>query len=153
MTKIRIDVMGLGVIGRRHVTSIAKGLIQGAEHTAVLDRTTRKEQWVKENLGDHVKLFTDLEEFLSFKLIDAVIIATPHPYHTEPTIKAFKEGLHVLLEKPAGVYTKEVPLMNEFAHKSGKVFGMIFNQRLNPLFIKLKDIVSSGKLGEIRLNN
>ena len=150
MTKVRIGIIGLGFIGCTHAASIAKDAIQGAELTAVCDSNPDKEQWVKENLGENVRLFTDVEQFLTSNMIDGVLIATPHPFHTELAIKAFKHGLHVLVEKPAGVYTKEVRLMNEAAAASGKVFGMIFNQRLNPLYIKLRDMISSGELGEIK---
>ncbi|RDW21385.1 oxidoreductase [Oceanobacillus arenosus] len=149
MNKVRIGIIGLGFIGCRHAVSLANNAIPGAELTAVYDRNQDKEQWVKENLGENVKLFTDEEQFFNSNMIDGVIIATPHPFHTEIAIQAFKHDLHVLVEKPAGVYTKEVRLMNEAAVASGKVFSMMFNQRLNPLFIKLRELISSGELGEI----
>lgn len=86
-------------------------------------------------------------------MIDAVIVATPHYHHAEQAIAAFECGLHVLIEKPAGVYTKQVREMNEAAAKSGKVFSIMYNQRTNPLYIKLKELISSGELGEIRRTN
>lgn len=150
MNNVRIGIIGLGFIGCRHAESIAKDAIQGASLTAVCDSNPDKAQWVKENLGENVTLFTDVEQFLKSNTIDGVLIATPHPFHTGLAIQAFKHGLHVLVEKPAGVYTKEVRIMNEAAAASGKVFGMILNQRLNPLFIKLRDMISSGELGEIK---
>ena len=150
MTKVRIGIIGLGFIGCLHAVSLRIMLYQGAELTAVCDSNPDKEQWVKENLGENVKLFPDVEQFFNSNMIDGVIIATPHPFHTELAIQAFKHGLHVLVEKPAGVYTKEVRLMNEAATASGKVFGMMFNQRLNPLFMKLRELISSGELGEIK---
>ena len=75
--------------------------------------------------------------------VDGVIIATPHYYHPPLAIEAFKSGLHVLIEKPAGVYTKQVREMNEAAEKSGKVFGIMYNQRTN--FISKTE-----RFGEIR---
>ena len=150
MTKVRIGIIGLGFIGCRHAVSLMTNAIQGAELTAVCDRSEDKEQWVKENLGEDVRLFADEEQFFNSNMIDAVIIATPHPFHTELAIQAFKHGLHVIVEKPAGVYTKEVRLMNEAAKASGKVFSMMFNQRLNPLFIKLRELIASGELGQIK---
>src|SRR5690606_34449403 len=59
----------------------------------------------------------------------------------------------VLVEKPAGVYTKQVRQMNEAAAKSGKVFSIMYNQRTNPLYVKLRELISSGELGEIRRTN
>jgi len=85
--------------------------------------------------------------------VDAVLIATPHYDHPPLAIKAFEKGLHVLVEKPAGVYTKQVRQMNEVAAQSGKVFGIMYNQRTNPIYQKLRDLVLSGELGEIRRTN
>lgn len=56
----------------------------------------------------------------------------------------------MLTEKPAGVYTKQVEEMNAAAKKSGKVFGIMYNQRTNPKFQKMREIVQSGELGELK---
>ena len=61
--------------------------------------------------------------------------------------------MHVLSEKPAGVYTKNVLEMNEAAVASGKVFSMMYNQRTNPLYQKLRNLIQSGELGEIKRTN
>ena len=93
--------------------------------------------------------FSGIEEtFFSESGIDAVLIATPHYSHPELAKKAFANGIHVLIEKPAGVYTKNVLEMNEAAKASGKVFGIMYNQRANPLYQKLRDLIHSGELGE-----
>ena len=55
-------------------------------------------------------------------------------------------GCHVMVEKPAGVYTKQVRWMNEEAKKHNVVFGMMFNQRTNCLYRKMKEIIESGEL-------
>ena len=56
-------------------------------------------------------------------------------------------------EKPAGVYTKQVREMNEAAARSGKVFGMMFNQRTNCVYRKMHEMVQSGKYGQIKRVN
>jgi predicted dehydrogenase len=78
------------------------------------------------------------------------MIAAPHYHHPTMAIEAFKQDLHVLIEKPAGVYTKAVREMNEAAAKTDKVFGIMYNQRTNPLYQKLKDLIESGELGELK---
>ena len=85
--------------------------------------------------------------------IDAVIIATPHYSHPDLAKKALEKGIHVLIEKPAGVFTKNVLEMNEAAKASGKVFGIMYNQRANPLYQKIRDLIQSGQLGEIKRTN
>ena len=49
------------------------------------------------------------------------------------------------IEKPAGVYTKQVREMNEVAEKTDKVFCIMYNQRTNPLYQKMRDLVQSGE--------
>lgn len=150
MDKVRIGIIGLGFIGAKHAENLANNAVPGAVLTAVCDTSPDKAQWVIEKLGENVELFNNLDLFFASKKFDGVIIATPHYLHCEYAIQAFKLGYHVLCEKPAGVYTKQVRLMNEAAEASGKVFSMMYNQRANPLYIKLRDIIASGELGEIR---
>ena len=68
-------------------------------------------------------------------------------------MECFRRGIHVMVEKPAGVYTKQVREMNEAAAGSGVVFGMMFNQRTNCVYRKMRELVQSGKYGQIRRTN
>ncbi len=85
--------------------------------------------------------------------VDGVIIATPHYAHPPLAVQAFEAGLHVLVEKPAGVYGRQVQEMNGAYQRSNKVFGIMFNQRTNPLFQKVRDLVASGELGVLKRIN
>ncbi|MFL6518022.1 MAG: Gfo/Idh/MocA family protein, partial [Bacillus sp. (in: firmicutes)] len=107
----------------------------------------------KTHAKEDVKIFMDEDAFFNESEIDAVIIATPHFSHPELAKKAFGEGKHVLIEKPAGVYTKNVLEMNAAAKASGKLFGIMYNQRANPLYQKVRDLIQSGQLGEIKRTN
>ena len=82
--------------------------------------------------------------------MDAVLIATPHYLHPTIGIEAFAANVHVLSEKPIGVYTKQVLELYEAAKKSDRVFGIMYNQRTNPLYQKVREIVQSGQLGELK---
>lgn len=95
-------------------------------------------------------LFTNSTELLDSGLVDAVLIAVPHYQHPEIAIAAFERKIHVLTEKPAGVYTRQVREMNEAADRSGVKFGIMFNQRTNPMYAKAREIVQSGQLGELK---
>jgi len=151
--KVRIGVVGIGNMGSAHAKYLAAGDVPNAELTAVCDINPKRLEWARDNLGEHIKLFENAEAMFESKAVDAVIIATPHYDHPPLAISAFKRGLHVLIEKPAGVYTKQVREMNEVAEKSGKVFGIMYNQRTNPVYQKLRDLVKSGELGEIKRIN
>ena len=153
MSNVKIGIIGIGNMGSSHAVYLNNGEVPGAELTAVCDTNPERLQWAKESLNEDVQTFDNPEAFFEFGNIDAVIVATPHYDHPTLAIQAFEKGLHALVEKPAGVFTKSVREMNEVAKKSGKVFGIMFNQRTNPLYQKLRDLVQSGELGEIKRTN
>lgn len=140
-------------MGSSHSLYLNNGEVPGAVLTAVCDQNPERLTWAKETLGENIQVFDNTEAFFEFGDIDAVIVATPHYDHPPLAIKALQKGLHVLVEKPVGVFTKNVRELNEVAKKSGKVFGIMFNQRTNPLYQKLRDLVQSGELGEIKRTN
>ncbi|MCM3204975.1 Gfo/Idh/MocA family protein [Paenibacillus illinoisensis] len=153
MSLIRVAVIGIGNMGAAHARTLIAGDVPGAELVAVCDVRKEMESWVASHFPASVSYWQDAEQMMSSGTIDAVIIATPHYDHPEQAIQAFQHGLHVMIEKPAGVYTKQVRKMNEAAAASGKVFSMMYNQRTNPLYIKLRDLIASGELGEVRRTN
>jgi len=153
MEKVRFGVIGIGNMGSAHARSLYNGEVPGAVLTAVCDINPDRLIWAKNNLGSDVQLFDNADELFRAGVTDAVLIATPHYDHPPLAIKGFEAKQHVLIEKPAGVYTKQVRIMNDAANASGKVFGIIYNQRTNPLYQKLKDLIDSGELGEIRRSN
>ncbi|MDD4547020.1 MAG: Gfo/Idh/MocA family oxidoreductase [Oscillospiraceae bacterium] len=149
MDKVRIGIIGIGNIGSAHAKSIASGKVRNLELTAVCDIDSKKRE-LAGAIAPTATFFSSYEDLLDSGLVDAVIISVPHYIHPVISIKAFEKGLHVLTEKPAGVYTKQVLEMNQAAKKSGKVFGIMFNQRTNPLFRKAREMVRSGRLGHTK---
>ncbi|MBU3113172.1 Gfo/Idh/MocA family protein [Clostridium lacusfryxellense] len=153
MKKIRIGIIGIGNMGSSHAQNLIDNKVPGALLTAICDINPERIKWAKDTIGDNVLLFEDATSMLTSKVIDAVIIATPHYDHSPLAIECFENGLHVLTEKPAGAYTRQVREMNEAASRSDKIFGIMYNQRTNPLYEKLRDLVQNGELGEIRRTN
>jgi len=147
MDKVRYGIIGFGNIGNAHF-DIQQGL-ENAELVAISDINPSRLESAKEKGGDKLKYFSNNEEMMKSGLIDAIIIATPHYVHPEIAIMGFENGLHVLTEKPAGVYTKQVNEMNEAAAKSDKLFGISFQNRFIPAYQKIREMVASGVLGEI----
>jgi len=150
MGQVRIGVIGAGNIGSSHAKKIFEGEVRNAKLTAICEQSEDRLQRAKENFGEGVKFFSCIDTFFQSKEFDAVLIATPHYEHPALAIMALQQGYHTLIEKPAGVYTKAVREMNEAAKESGKVFAIMYNQRTNPLYRKLKDFVDAGELGELR---
>jgi predicted dehydrogenase len=153
LENVKIGIIGIGNMGSSHSLYLNNGEVPGAVLTAVCDQNPERLKWAKETLGENIQLFDNTEAFFEFGDLDGVIVATPHYDHPPLAIKALQKGLHVLVEKPVGVFTKNVRELNEVAEKSDKVFGIMFNQRTNPLYQKLRDLVQSGELGEIKRTN
>ena len=152
--KIRIGIIGMGNMGTQHAASIAGGRCPDLCLAAVCDAREERLQNAREQFGPEVRLFSSAEDMLNSGVIDACIVATPHYQHCELVKACLRKGLHVMCEKPAGVYTKEVREMNAEADRHPElVFGMMFNQRTNPVYWKMKAIVDSGLYGQIRRTN
>ncbi len=151
MKTIRFAVAGLGAMGLAHAKTLLSGAVEEAELTAVVSGNEAHIAQLRACPGgEGVRTFASIPELAASGVCDAVLIATPHRLHVAQTLEAFDAGLAVLLEKPTGVYTAEVRALNEAADRCGLAFGVMFNQRTNPLYRRMHDIVASGELGKIR---
>ena len=146
---IRFGIIGVGNMGSGHAKNFLNGEIREMRLVAVADIKPERLQWAKENIP-FVKTYSTAKELMESGEVDAVIIAVPHYFHPPYVIEALNNGLDVISEKPAGVYTKQVREMNEVASKSDKTFAMMFNQRTNCVYRKIKEIVDSREYGDIR---
>ena len=153
MKKVRLGIIGIGNMGSSHSKRVSNGEIDGMILVAVADQNEGRREWAQKNLPNEVVVFEQGEELIESGLCDAILIATPHYQHPELSMKSFENGLHVLCEKPVGVYTKQVAKMNQEASKHDLVFGMMFNQRMNPVYRKMYELVHSGELGAIKRVN
>ena len=156
---LRVGIVGIGFMGKVHVASftdkpmIPNATVKNAKLTAVCDIDPEKLEWAKK-IDPELKLFMDFKEMLASKEIDAVIVATPHYLHPIMGIEAIKQKIHVLVEKPVGVFTKNVEELNKISEENKDVvFGLLFNQRTNPLFKKAKEIIEEDGIGVFKRVN
>ena len=148
--KVKLGIIGYGHIGSQHGRAIRDGKCPQVNLTAVCDIDPARLELAKKTNGEDIQTFTDASELIHSGVCEAVIIAVPHYLHPSMAIEAMETGLHVIVEKPAGVYTKQVEEMNAVAAKHPElVYCMDFNQRTNPLYKKVKDLIDSGDLGEM----
>ena len=148
--KVKLGIIGYGHIGSQHGRAIRDGKCPQVNLTAVCDIDPARLELAKKTNGEDIQTFTDASELIHSGACEAVIIAVPHYLHPSMAIEAMETGLHVIVEKPAGVYTKQVEEMNAVAAKHPElVYCMDFNQRTNPLYKKVKDLIDSGDLGEM----
>ena len=154
MEKIRFGILGCGNIGTTHAKNLTGGKVENGVLAAVCDHNPKKLELFREKYGDSIKYFSSAEEMFSSGECDCVVIAIPHYDHPKYAMLALDNGLNCVVEKPAGVYTLQVREMMEEADKHPElVFGMMFNQRTNHVYRKMKEIIASGELGEIRRTN
>ncbi len=152
MKKVKLGIIGIGNMGTTHSKNIMEGKCPQIELVAVADTNPDRLKWMEETYPE-VQRFETAEAMLDSGLLDACLVAVPHYDHPHFAMDCFKRHIHVMVEKPAGVYTKQVREMNDMAKKSDVVFGMMFNQRTNPLYIKMREIMQSGELGALRRTN
>lgn len=152
MDAVRLGIIGIGNMGSSHTKSIMAGNVPGMVLGAVADTNPQKLAWMEETYPT-VARFSTATEMMDSGLIDAVLVATPHYFHPPLVKEALSKGLHAISEKPAGVYTKAVRELNEYAQTQDKTFAIMFNQRTNCVYRKMKEIIDSGELGRIRRVN
>lgn len=145
MKKVRIGIVGLGNIGLTHANTLLAGRVPRLELTAAADRNPAKRARLQ-----GVRVFDGVDELIASGMIDALLICTPHAHHTEAGIKGLEAGLHVLVEKPISVQKADAELLLAAHKDKRKVFATVFNQRTDPAYAKIRQLVRSGELGELR---
>ncbi len=155
---IRTAVIGIGNMGSKYAKLLQDRAISNMELVAMTRVGAAYRDLLAPSFEKGIPVFQtsdELFEAIEAKTIsvDAVVIATPHYAHMGQAVRAFKNGLHVISDKPAGVYTRQARLMEEAAKASGKEYGMVFNQRTNPLYQQIREIVQSGKYGSLKRVN
>lgn len=163
MEKVKLGIIGIGNMGSSHFKNILGGKCPEIDVAAVCDVNPERIDWAKSTYAEfkeknpelpEVAYFDDAIKMMESGLINAAIVAIPHYDHPKYVIEGFKHGLHMISEKPAGVYTLQVrEMMAEADKHPDLVFGMMFNQRTNHVFRKMKEIIDSGELGNIRRTN
>ena len=156
MTNLRLGIIGIGNQGSYYARAIGGGEWPDVELTlaAVADTSPDRLDWAEKALPEGVARFDDAIAMLDSGRIDCCIVAVPHYDHPKYAMACMERGIHVMCEKPAGVYTKQVREMNACAEKHPEaVFGMMFNQRTNCVYRKMRELVQSGRYGRVRRAN
>ena len=147
---LRLGIIGAGGIASLHTHNILSGKCPEVQLTAMADRKESRREWIRATVPD-AAVFCEGSDLIASDTCDAVLIATPHYQHPTLAIEAFRHGKHVLCEKPAGVYTLQVRDMIAEADKHPELtFGMMFNQRTNCVYRKIKEMIDAGELGELK---
>ncbi|PPH85741.1 hypothetical protein C5C82_11725 [Rathayibacter sp. AY1D5] len=153
MTTVRLGIIGFGAQGSSYARFLADGRVRDLVVTAVADVDPAREA-AAAALAPGASFHADHRSLLASGEVDAVVVCTPHYLHPGIGIDALEHGLHVLVDKPAGVYAAQVAELNEAAAaRPGQRFAIMFNQRANPLYRRLKEVVDEGGIGRILRSN
>jgi predicted dehydrogenase len=145
MDNVRLGIVGLGNMGKAHLANIRAGKVTGLRVTALCESVGTLPPLVEGETP-----FTDVEAMIHSGKIDAILICTPHFSHTTIGISALNAGLHVLVEKPISVHKADCERLIAAHTNKKQVFAAMFNMRTNATFKKVKDLIDSGELGEVR---
>lgn len=152
MEKVRYGIIGMGNQGSTYALNIFdKGRAENAVVTAMCDINPAKLDYIKsKTTNKDAAYFENYIEMLDSGLCDAILVEVPHYQHPEMVIECLKRGIHVICEKPAGVYAKQVKEMNAVAENAKATFGMMFNQRTNCVYRKMREMIANGEIGELQ---
>ena len=146
--KLRIGIIGCGGIAHAHARSYLN--FDDVEIVAGADIIPGKARKFLDEFGlTDATAYEDTEELCKRDDIDAVSVCTYNSTHAECTIAALESGKHVLLEKPMTVTLDEAIDIMRAEKKSGKIVSVGFQPRYDVNSKKVKEIVSSGKLGKV----
>ncbi len=148
--KIRVGIIGCGGIANgAHMPAYAK-LPDIVEMVAFCDIIPEKAKKGAEQFGvSGAKVFTDYQEMLEMKDLDAVSVCTPNKFHAPIAIAALKAGKHVFCEKPMTITAKEADQMVKAVKDTGLKLSVGYQSRFSDDAQLLKEMITSGELGEI----
>ena len=148
--RVRFGIVGFGDMGFKHAQCMLEEVREACLAAVATKNETNIARLRALPGGADVRIFDTPAQMYASGEIDAVLIASPHRAHVAQGREAFAYGMHVLMEKPTGVFTGEVRRLNAAADAAGRAFSVVFNVRTNPCMQRMKAIVDSGELGEIR---
>ena len=142
---LKFGIIGTGAIAGMHAAAINAS--EESELIAVLSSTEERAKLAEEKFK--VPAYFEIDKFLSTSELDVVCICTHSGNHLEPALAAAKAGKHILLEKPIEVSIERADLLIKACEEAGVKLGVIFQNRLKPGYLKLKEAVKSGKIGKL----
>ncbi len=147
--KIRVGLLGAGAIGRFHAQTLA-GEILGAELVAISDV-------VGENAAalaaatDTSRWSTDPDSIFDDPTIAAVVIATSGATHAELITRAAAAGKNIFCEKPIALELAEIDAALSAVERAGVIVQIGFQRRFDLGFVRAKELIDSGQIGEVQI--
>ncbi|MBS3966588.1 MAG: Gfo/Idh/MocA family oxidoreductase [Truepera sp.] len=148
LAKIRWGILGTGTIARQFAAGLRH--VEGAELIAVGSRSSQTAEAFAATFGVP-RRYASYDELVTDPDLDVVYIATPHPFHQDNSLQCLQAGKAVLCEKPFTVNAQEATTVINLARERGLFVMEAMWTRFLPLFVKLRELIAQGVLGELRL--
>lgn len=139
--------LGCGVIANELACAMEK---QGRKLYSVANRTKEKAQAFAKKYNIE-KVYDKIEDVFDDENVDIIYISTPHNTHIKYLLKALNSGKHVLCEKAITLNSDELSEALETAKKNNVILAEAMTIFHMPLYRKLNEIISSGKLGPLKM--
>nr|WP_299337764.1 Gfo/Idh/MocA family oxidoreductase [Allomuricauda sp.] len=148
--KIKWGIIGLGRIAKLFAEDLR--LVEDAELVAVASSSMERSKLFAKEFGNP-RAYSSYKELFNDANVDVVYIATLHHTHCQFSIEAMNHKKHVLCEKPIAISQEEAKQMVEASIRNKVFFMEAFWSRFNPSIVKIKELVSQGKIGKLRYIN
>lgn len=147
--KLRIAIVGTGHRSWAHI-QVLKALPE-FEIVALADITPANLDHAATLIGGKPAMYSDYKKMLAEqKDLDGVIVITPNFLHAEVTVAALSHGINVLSEKPMATSVEDANRMIAAAEKSGKILQIGQQNRFNPVYVKMSELVRAGEIGDVK---
>lgn len=147
--KIRLGLIGCG--GNMRGAHVPRIQADGAvELVSVADTAQDQAQALIERYGQLASYYADFREMLSNEALDAVFISSPHSLHYEQARLALEQGLHVLVEKPLTISSKDTKALIALSNKQKRFLQVSYQRNYYPQHVYARELVKKGAIGELR---
>jgi UDP-N-acetyl-2-amino-2-deoxyglucuronate dehydrogenase len=142
MKRLRTALVGCGKVGQIHARALAT--LAESEFVAACD--VDHQRAVQAGVTFGVKPYADFAAMIAEAGVEAVLIATPHPLHAEPAVRAAEAGVHALVEKPLAASLEDCDRMLEAARRAGTTLGVMSQRRFYPPVLRMRAAIDAGKI-------
>jgi myo-inositol 2-dehydrogenase / D-chiro-inositol 1-dehydrogenase len=146
MGKIKLGVIGTGRIGKVHIATLVQNVPQ-AEVIAVADVNLDSAREVAGQFGIE-SVYGNYTDVINHPGVDAVVICSSTDTHAAIIVDAAKAGKHIFCEKPVDLSLEIIKGALDAVEKAGIKLMVGFNRRFDPNFLKIKQMVTEGKIGD-----
>jgi predicted dehydrogenase len=146
--KLRVGILGVGMYAMAAHVPLLK-MTGRATIAAVCRRNEKLLAMAQEHSGAE-EAYTDWREMLDKAKLDAVVVSTPHSVHTEPVIAALDRGLHVLVDKPMALTSKDAWAMVEAGRRADRMLMVAYRGRMTAQSRVAKAVLDQGRIGQVR---